>query len=119
MRFRQQSGAAVYAVLIDRVPPGDASALIAKLREQGFADATALGTDPVSVRIGEARPLRGAVELAERLRADGHAVRVMLQPGEAVTFVIRHGNFASRGEAEGKGRELRERGLPSQIVQVR
>jgi len=119
VRFREQSGAAVYAVLIERVPPRDASALIAKLREQGFADIVALGTDPVSLRVGEALPLRGAVELSERLRASGHAVRVAVQPGEAVTFVIRHGSFASREEAEDKGRDLRERGLPSQVVQVR
>ncbi|MGH7356235.1 MAG: polysaccharide biosynthesis tyrosine autokinase [Candidatus Rokuibacteriota bacterium] len=119
VRFRQQSGVAVYAVLIERVPPRDASALITRLREQGFGEAVALGTDPVSVRVGEALPLRGAVEVAERLRADGHVVRLALQPGEAVTVVIRHGNFASREEAEGKGRELRERGLPSQVVQVR
>ena len=119
VRVRQQSGAALYAVLIERVPPRDASALMARLREEGFADVVALGTDPASIRVGEALPLRGAVEIAERLRANGHGVRVALQPGEAVTFVIRHGSFASREEAEDKGRDLRERGLPSQVVQVR
>jgi hypothetical protein len=65
-------------------------------------------------------PLRGAVELAERVRAAGYQVRVAAQAGEAVTFVIRHGNFPSHEEAEAKARELSRLSLPgAQVVQVR
>ena len=122
VRFRQsQPGAAVYAVLIERMPPGrDAASVVAALRDKGVGEATVLGTDPPSVRVGEPVPLRGAVELAERVRAAGHQVRVAAQAGEAVTFVIRHGNFLSHEEAEAKGRELSRLSLPgSQVVQVR
>jgi polysaccharide biosynthesis transport protein len=122
VRFRQsEPGAAVYAVLIERMPPGrDAASVVASLREKGVGEATVLGTDPPSVRVGEPVALRGAVELAERVRAAGHQVRVAAQAGEAVTFVIRHGNFLSHEEAEAKGRELSRRSLPgSQVVQVR
>jgi hypothetical protein len=59
------------------------------------------------------------VQLAERLRANGHQVRVAAQPGEAVAFVIRHGNFATPQEAEAKGQELMLLGLGNQVVRVK
>ena len=71
-------------------------------------------------RVGAPLPLRGAVELAERVRAAGHHVRVAAQPSEAPAFVIRHGNFASRDEAEAKRSELVQLDLPAhQVVPVR
>jgi hypothetical protein len=59
------------------------------------------------------------VELAERARALGHQVRVAAQPGEAVAYTIRHGNFGSRLEAEAKAQELGRLGLSRQVIQVR
>ncbi len=121
VRFRQQTGAALYAVLIERVPgTREAEALVTKLREQAFPDAAALGTgDTITVRVGEPMLLRAAVELAESLRAKGHQVRVAAQPGEAQTFVIRHGNFVSREEAEAKAAELGRLGLPNHVVRAK
>jgi hypothetical protein len=118
VRFRQQTGAALYAVLIERV--ADPESLIDTLREQGFADAVLVrnGAGP-SVRVGEPMVLRGSVQLAEKLRAQGHQVRIAAQPGEAITFVIRHGNFASRDEAERRSGDLSRLGLPNHVVRVR
>jgi len=119
-RFRQQSGAGLYAVLIERLPTGqDAESVAAALRQQGFAGATVTRADPPAIRLGEPLSLRGAVELAERARALGHSVRVAAQPGEAVTYVIRHGTFASRREADAKSDELGRLGLSHQVIQVR
>src|SRR5262249_59605452 len=43
VRFRQQTGAALYAVLIEKIPSArDAQILIAALREQGFARAVVI-----------------------------------------------------------------------------
>ncbi|PYN76703.1 MAG: hypothetical protein DMD97_10735 [Candidatus Rokuibacteriota bacterium] len=121
VRFRQPTGAALYAVLIDRVPTArDAQALVAALREQGVGDAFVTGErEPLNVQVGPPLALRGAVELAERLRANGHQVRVAAQPGEAVAFVIRHGSFATPREAEAKGQELMLLGLGNQVVRVK
>jgi polysaccharide biosynthesis transport protein len=121
VRFRQQTGAALYAVLIEKLPSArDAQALIAALREQGFGGAFVVGErEPLSVQVGLPLPLRGAVQTAERLRASGHAVRIAVQPGEAVTFAIRHGNFATQREAETKGQELIRLGLVNQVVRVK
>jgi len=121
VRFRQQTGAALYAVLIEKIPSArDAQALVAALREQGFGDAFVVGErEPLSVQVGLPLPLRGAVQTAERLRAGGHQVRVAAQPGEAVTFAIRHGNFATSGEAAAKGQELIRLGLGNQVVRVK
>jgi polysaccharide biosynthesis transport protein len=121
VRFRQQTGSAVYAVVVERIPTArEAQALVASLRGEGFGDAVVLGdADSASVRVGEPLPLRGAVQLAERLRRAGHQVRIAAEPGEAVTFVIRHGNFTSREEAEAKRHEFLGLGLPNQAVQVK
>jgi len=119
-RFRQQSGAGLYGVLIERLPPGrDVQGLAASLREQGFAEAAVERQDPPAVRLGAPLPLRGAVDLAERARGLGHPVRVAAEPGEAVAYTIRHGQFASRREAETKAEELGRFGLSPQVIQVR
>ncbi len=121
VRFRQQTGAALYAVLIEKMPSArDAQALVVSLRQQGFAEAFVVGErEPLSVQVGLPLPLRGAVQTAERLRASGHQVRVAAQPGEAVVFALRHGNFATSGEAEAKGQELMRLGLGNQVVRVK
>jgi cell division protein FtsN len=121
LRTRQAPGPALYAVLIERVPTAqDARAIISALREQGLGEASITSTDPVVVRVAEPRPLRGAVELADRLRKAGYRVRVAAQPGERVGYVIRHGSFATRDEAEARNRELARLNVPSaQVVPVR
>ena len=121
VRFRQQTGASLYAVLIEKIPSArDAQALVASLRQQGFAEAFVVGErEPLSVQVGLPLPLRGAVQTAERLRASGHHVRVAAQPGEAVVFALRHGNFATSGEAQAKGQELMRLGLGNQVVRVK
>lgn len=121
VRFRQQTGGALYAVLIEKISSmRDAQALVAGLREQGFGSAFVVGgREPLSVQVGLPLPLRGAVQMAERLRGGGHQVRLAVQPGEAVTFAIRHGNFATLQEAETKGQELLRLGLGNQVVRVK
>ncbi|HEU4371125.1 MAG TPA: polysaccharide biosynthesis tyrosine autokinase [Methylomirabilota bacterium] len=120
-RFRQsQTGAGLYAVLLERVPAGrDPQGVVAVLREQGFTDPAVVQPDPPVIRLGDPLPLRGAVDLAERARALGHPVRVAAQPGEAVAYMIRHGNFASLPEAAAKAEELGRLGLAYQVIQVR
>jgi cell division septation protein DedD len=120
-RSRQPSGSAVYAVLIERVPTTqEARTLASALREQGLGDAVVVSRTPVVLRVGPPVALRAAVELAERLRAAGHHVRIAAQPGEAPALIVRHGAFASRDEAEARRRELGQLDLPAhQVVQVR
>jgi Mrp family chromosome partitioning ATPase/uncharacterized protein involved in exopolysaccharide biosynthesis/cell division protein FtsN len=119
-RLRQQTGAGLYGVLIERMPAGrDARTFAAALHAQGFADAAIVRQDPPAVRLGAPLPLRGAVELAERVRALGHPVRVAAEPGEAIAYVIRHGQFPSREDAETRAEELGRLGLSSQVIQVR
>jgi cell division septation protein DedD len=120
VRSRRPTGSAVYAVLIERVPTAHEGKMVAAaLREQGLGEAVVASTDPLVLRVGRPLPLRGAVELAERVRAAGHQVRVAAQPGQASAFVIRHGSFTSRDDAEAKRRELGQLDLPAhQVVPV-
>lgn len=121
VRFRQQTGAGLFGVFVEHLAgPREAQALVKTLGEQGFPEAIVLNTgETSSVRVGDARLLRGAVQLGESLRAKGHQVRVAAQPGEAQTFVIRHGNFGSREEAETRGGELARLGLPNYVVRAK
>lgn len=121
-RFQQQTGAATYAVLIERLASAlQAQAVLATLREQGFSDAAVVagGAGGFAVRVGEPRLLRPAVELAGSLRARGHRVRLAGQPGEVQTFVIRHGNFVSRDDAQARSVELGHLGQPSHVVRTK
>src|SRR2546426_1957341 len=120
-RFRRQTGAAVFAVIVERIPTArDAQALVASLRDEGLSGVVVLGEgEPLRVRVGTPLPLRAAVQVAERLRAAGHHVRVAAQPGEAATFVIRHGNFTSAEEAQAKSQDLVRLGLANQVVRVK
>jgi hypothetical protein len=121
VRRRQEAAPTVYAVLIERVPTEhDARAVIAALREQGIGEARIVAGDPLVLRVGELRPLRGAVELAERVRRAGYHVRVAAQRGDGRAYVVRHGTFATRDAAEARGRELARLRVPAaQVVQVR
>jgi len=114
-------GPTVYAVLIERIPTEhDARTLIGALREQGLGEARIASADPLVVRVGEPRPLRSAVELAERVRKAGHQVRVAAQRQDRGAYTIRHGRFATRDEAEARSRELARLRLPAaQVVEVR
>ena len=119
VRSRQATGPALYAVLLERIPGAtEAQALVGTLREQGLAEATVIRQDPAVVRAAEPLPLRRAVELAERLRAGGHQVRVAAQPGESA-YTIRHGTFPSQAEADARAEELARLGLAPKVVQVR
>jgi len=121
LRTRQGAGPTVYAVLIDRVAtPHDARTIISVLREQAIGEATIVSTQPVVVRVGELHPLRGAVALAERVRKAGYKVRVAAQSTDKAEYVIRHGSFASREEAEARSRDLARLSVPAaQVVPVR
>jgi len=121
VRLRQPvpTGPALYNVLLERVPGStEAQALLVALREQGYGEATLIRQDPPVVRVGEPLPLRRAVELAERLRAGGHQVRVAAQPGET-RITVRHGSFPSKSEADARAEELGRLGITAQVVQVK
>jgi cell division septation protein DedD len=121
VRTRRDPGPTVFAVLIERIPTTqEAAAIGERLRGEGLGEAVIASTDPVVLRVGDPRPLRGAVELAERVRKAGHQVRVAAQASERVAYLIRHGSFATREEAEARSRELSRLGVPAaQVVQVR
>jgi hypothetical protein len=76
------------------------------------------GRVPPVLRVGEPSPLRVAVQLGERLKSKGYAVRVTAQPDTVSHYMLRHGNFAAREEAEAKSRELQRNGLPNVVVQL-
>jgi polysaccharide biosynthesis transport protein len=120
VRFRQPTESALYAVLIERLPgPPEAQAVIAGLREAGFPDGVGVSAEGgLAVRVGEPAPLRTAVQRAEGLKSKGYEVRVAAQ-GPAPAFVIRHGNFVSRPEAEARATELARLNLPNHVVRAR
>ncbi|MBI2153169.1 MAG: SPOR domain-containing protein [Candidatus Rokubacteria bacterium] len=121
VRFRQQGGGNLYGVFLERVPSlSEAQAIQERLKAAGFAQTTLVGSgDNLSIRVGEPAPLRSAVQVADKLRAAGHQVRVAVQPGEALNLAIRHGNFASEEEARARSQDLAGKGLSNRVVRVK
>lgn len=121
VRSRQTSDATAYAVLIEGVPTvRDAKLVAASLRDHGLGEAVVISVDPILLRVGTPLPLRDAVDLAQRVRAAGHQVRIASDAGQAPVLIVRHGAFASREAAEARRRELGQLDLPANhIVAVR
>jgi cell division septation protein DedD len=121
VRFRQQASAKQFSVHVGPLKdPEEGPATVERLHKEGY-DSTVLliGRGGATVRVGEATPLRTAVQVAEKLRAAGYDARVVTDPTRAGEVSLRHGNFASRGEAEAASREIARLGVPNEVIQIR
>ena len=121
VRFRQQTLARLFAVQVSSLKdPEEGQATIERLQKEGHPPSVLLvGRTGVTVRVGPPAPLRTAVQLAEKLRAGGYDARVATEPTRAGQVSLRHGNFASRAEAETTSREVARLGVPNEVIQVR
>jgi alpha-D-ribose 1-methylphosphonate 5-triphosphate synthase subunit PhnG len=121
VRFRQQAPAKLFAVLVASLKdPEEGQATVERLQKDGYAQSVLLvGRNGVTVRVGPSTPLRTAVQLAEKLRAAGYDARVATEATRAGQVSLRHGNFASRVEAEEASREVARLGVPNEVVQIR
>ncbi len=121
VRFRQSGGGNLYGVFLEGLPGrNEAQAALERLKAEGFSQAVIDDSrESLSIRVGELVPLRTAVQLAEKLRASGYKVRVAVQPGDAPSLTIRHGNFASEDKARARGQELVKQGLSNRVVRVK
>jgi cell division septation protein DedD len=121
VRFRQQAAAKLFSVHVGSLKdPNEGQATVERLQKEGYASTVLLsGPSGAAVRVGEATPLRPAVQVAEQLRAAGYDARVVTEPTHAGQVSLRHGNFASRGEAEAASRVVARLGVPNEVIQIR
>lgn len=121
VRFRQQASAKLFSVVIPQIRDTDeAQAVVERLRQEGFAQAVVLAAkDGLAVRVAHSLPLRTAVQTAEQLRGAGHDPRVTGEANPAGHVSLRHGNFATRQEAEAASREIARLGVPNEVIQLR
>jgi hypothetical protein len=121
VRFRQQVPAKLFSVLFASLKdPEEGQATIERLTKDGYTQSVLLvGRTGVTVRVGAPTPLRTAVQVAEKLRAAGYDARVATEPTRAGQVSLRHGNFASRAEAEEASREVARLGVPNEVIQIR
>ncbi|MGH7367699.1 MAG: SPOR domain-containing protein [Candidatus Rokuibacteriota bacterium] len=121
VRFRQQTPAKLFAVRISSLKnPEEGQAAVERLQKDGYPPSVLLvRRKGVTVRVGPPAPLRTAVQLAQKLQAAGYEARVASEPTRAGQVRLRHGNFASRAEAEAASREVARLGVPNEVVQVR
>jgi len=121
VRFRLQTPAKLFAVQVSSLKdPEEGQATVERLQKEGHPPSVLLvGRTGVTVRVGPPVPLRTAVQLAEKLRAGGYDARVATEPTHAGQVSLRHGNFASRPEAEAASREVARLGVPNEVIQVR
>ncbi|HKC06359.1 MAG TPA: SPOR domain-containing protein [Methylomirabilota bacterium] len=121
VRFRQQTPSKLFAVQVSSLKdPEEGQATVERLQKEGHPPSVLLvGRTGVTIRVGSPVPLRTAVQLAEKLRAAGYDARVATEPTRAGHVSLRHGNFASRAEAEEASREVARLGVPNEVIQVR
>jgi len=121
VRFRQQVPAKLFAVVVGSLKDAEeAQATVERLQKEGYGSGVLLvGRTGVTIRVGTPTPLRTAVQLAEKLRAAGYDARVATEPTRAGQVSLRHGNFASRAEAEEASREVARLGVPNEVIQIR
>ncbi|MGH7399067.1 MAG: SPOR domain-containing protein, partial [Candidatus Rokuibacteriota bacterium] len=121
VRFRQQTPAKLFAVHLSSLKdPEEGQAAVERLQKEGYPPSVLLvRRTGVAVRVGSPAPLRAAVQLAEKLRAAGYETRVLTESTHAGQVSLRHGNFASRAEAETASREVARLGVPNEVIQVR
>jgi hypothetical protein len=121
VRFRQDPHAPpAYTVVIERARRRrEADTILSALRAAGLGGTVHDGAGGFSVHVDPALARRSAELVARRLRASGYAARMVAGPGPGATFVLRHGTFSTRQEAEQTGRALERLGLPNQVVQLR
>jgi cell division protein FtsN len=121
VRFRQQTSTKLFAVLVSSLKtPEEGQATIERLQRDGHPPSVLLvERTGVTVRVGPPVPLRSAVQLAEKLRATGFDARVTSESAHAGQVSLRHGNFASRDEAEAASREVTRLGVANEVIQVR
>jgi cell division protein FtsN len=121
VRFRQQTSTKLFAVLVSSLKnPEEGQATIERLQRDGHPPSVLLvERTGVTVRVGPPVPLRSAVQLAEKLRATGFDARVATESAHAGQVSLRHGNFASRDEAEAASREVTRLGVANEVIQVR
>jgi cell division protein FtsN len=121
VRFRQQTSTKLFAVLVSSLKtPEEGQATIERLQRDGHPPSVLLvERTGVTVRVGPPVPLRSAVHLAEKLRATGFDARVASESAHAGQVSLRHGNFASRDEAEAASREVTRLGVANEVIQVR
>ena len=121
VRFRQQTPSKLFAVQVSSLKdPEEGQATVERLQKEGHPPSVLLvGRTGVTIRVGPPVPLRTAVQLAEKLRAAGYDARVATEPTRAGQVSLRHGNFASRAEAEEASREVARLGVPNEVIQVR
>jgi cell division protein FtsN len=121
VRFRLQTPAKLFAVHVSSLKdPEEGQATVERLQKEGHPPSVLLvGPSGVTVRVGPSTPLRTAVQLAEKLRATGYDARVATESTRAGQVSLRHGNFASRAEAEAVSHEVSRLGVPNEVIQVR
>jgi cell division septation protein DedD len=121
VRFRQQVPAKLFAVVVSSLKDAEeGQATVERLQKDGYGPGVLLvGRTGVTIRVGAATPLRTAVQLAEKLRAAGYDARVATDTTRAGQVSLRHGNFASRAEAEEASREVARLGVPNEVIQIR
>lgn len=121
VRFRQEAPTRLFSVMIPQLRDAEeAQGVVERLRQEGFAQAVVLAVrDGLAVRAAQSLPLRTAVQAAERLRAAGHDARVSAEASRAGQITLRHGNFATREEAEAASLEIARLGVSNEVIRLR
>ena len=112
-----RTSASQHVVLV--AAPGErseADALVERLKAEGVLAVVGESDGGYRVEAGRSAVLDEAIDIAHELQKKGFTPKIASETAAATLYLVRVGQFASRGEASKRAKELREKGFPALIV---
>ena len=107
-----------YHVVLVGLPSdrGEATTLTDKLRTEGFSPLVVESDGRYRVEAGRSVELDQAIDLAHELQKKGFTPKIASETATATLYLVRVGQFTSRGEAGRRAKELQASGFPALLV---
>ena len=112
-----RTSATQHVVLV--AAPGErseADALVERLKAEGVSAVVGESDGGYRAEAGRSAVLDEAIDIARELQKKGFTPKIASETATAPLYLVRVGQFASRGEASKRAKELREKGFPALIV---
>lgn len=94
----------------------EADALVERLKAEGVSAVVGESDGGYRVEAGRSAVLDEAIDIARELQKKGFTPKIASETAGATLYLVRVGQFASRGEASKRAKELRAKGFPALIV---
>lgn len=116
--IRKGRGSTTQHIVLVAAPSdrSEADALMERLKSEGVPALLGESEGGYRVEAGRSVGLDQAIDLAHELQKKGFTPKIVSETTTTTLYLVRVGQFARRGEASQRAKELREKGFPALIV---